>query len=125
MEFCLPAIPAMNHVFYRHTKMQPRRAVAGDGPYIIDQAGQRYLDASGGAAVSCLGHSHGDVIQAIKNQIDAIPYAHTAFFTTEAAETLADFLVDRARGLGRVYLVSGGTEAGEARLDAEDFLRLS
>ncbi|MFZ0486724.1 MAG: aspartate aminotransferase family protein [Arenicellales bacterium] len=106
----------MNHVFYRHTKMHPRRAVAGDGPYIVDQDGKRYLDASGGAAVSCLGHSHPDVIQAIKDQVDAIPYAHTAFFTTEAAESLADFLVDRARGLERVYFVSGGSEAVEAGL---------
>lgn len=106
----------MNHVFYRHAKMQPRRAVAGDGPYVIDQDGRRYLDASGGAAVSCLGHSHADVIQAIKEQVDAIPYAHTAFFTTEAAENLADFLVERADGMERVYFVSGGSEAVEAGL---------
>ncbi len=106
----------MSHVFYRHTRMQPRRAVAGDGPYIIDQDGKRYLDASGGAAVSCLGHSHPDVIRAIKEQVDAIPYAHTAFFTTEAAESLADFLVARSRGLERVYFVSGGSEAVEAGL---------
>lgn len=106
----------MSHVFYRHTRMQPRRAVAGDGPYIIDQDGKRYLDASGGAAVSCLGHSHPDVIRAIKEQVDAIPYAHTAFFTTEAAESLADFLVARSRALERVYFVSGGSEAVEAGL---------
>lgn len=106
----------MSHVFYRHTKMQPRRAVAGDGPYIIDQDGKRYLDASGGAAVSCLGHSHSDVVRAVKDQLDAIPYAHTAFFTSEAAESLADFLAERARGLERVYFVSGGSEAVEAGL---------
>jgi len=106
----------MNHVFYRHTRMRPKRAVAGDGPYIIDEDGKRYLDASGGAAVSCLGHDHPDVIRAIKEQLDAIPYAHTAFFTSEAAETLADFLVERARGLERVYFVSGGSEAVEAGL---------
>jgi len=106
----------MNHVFYRHTRMAPRRAVAGDGPYIIDEDGKRYLDASGGAAVSCLGHDHPDVIAAIKEQLDAIPYAHTAFFTTEAAERLADFLVERAAGLERVYFVSGGSEAVEAGL---------
>lgn len=96
--------------------MRPRRAVSGDGPYIIDQDGKRYLDASGGAAVSCLGHSHADVVGAIKKQIDAIPYAHTAFFTTDAAENLADFLVARAAGLDRVYFVSGGSEAVEAGL---------
>lgn len=106
----------MSHVFYRHTRMHPRRAVAGDGPYIIDQDGKRYLDASGGAAVSCLGHSDVDVIQAIKSQIDAIPYAHTSFFTSEAAESLSDFLIERAPGLERVYFVSGGSEAVEAGL---------
>lgn len=106
----------MSHIFYRHTKMQPRRAVAGDGPYIIDQDGKRYLDASGGAAVSCLGHSHADVVRAVKNQLDAIPYAHTAFFTSQTAESLADFLAERARGLERVYFVSGGSEAVEAGL---------
>lgn len=96
--------------------MQPSRAVRGDGPYVIDENGRRYLDASGGAAVSCLGHSQADVIQAIKKQVDAIPYAHTAFFTTEAAESLADFLCERARCLERVYFVSGGSEAVEAGL---------
>lgn len=96
--------------------MQPNRAVAGDGPYIIDQEGKRYLDASGGAAVSCLGHNHPDVIRAIKKQIDAIPYAHTSFFTSDAAEELADFLVERGPGMERVYFVSGGSEAIEAGL---------
>ena len=56
-------------------------AVGGEGPYVIDSAGRRYLDASGGAAVSCLGHSHPKVIAAIKAQLDRIPYAHSGFFT--------------------------------------------
>ena len=92
-------------------------AVGGDGPYIIDAEGKRYLDASGGAAVSCLGHSHRAVIQAIKDQLDKIPYAHTNFFTTEASEDLASHLVERAPGeLSRVYFVSGGSEANETAI---------
>ena len=75
-------------------------AVKGDGVYIIDSQGKRYLDGSGGAAVSCLGHSDPDVIAAIKHQVDAISFAHSGFFTSEPAEELADFLMTRAaRGM--------------------------
>ncbi len=106
----------MSRVFHRHTRMQLRYAVGGDGPYVIDADGRRYLDASGGAAVSCLGHSNKEVVDAIKAQLDAIPYAHTSFFTTQSAEQLAEFLIERSPGLGRVYFVSGGSEAVEAGL---------
>ncbi|MEO3999701.1 aspartate aminotransferase family protein [Mesorhizobium sp. CAU 1732] len=100
---------------------EPRRdlpvAVGGDGPFVIDSAGKRYLDASGGAAVSCLGHSERRVIEAIKAQLDRLPYAHTGFFTNEPAETLAEHLVARApEGLGHVYFVSGGSEANETAM---------
>ncbi len=92
-------------------------AARGDGPYIIDTQGRRYLDASGGAAVSSLGHSHAAVIAAIKAQLDKIPYAHTNFFTSEPSERLADFLTRRAPGdLERIYFVSGGSEANETAL---------
>lgn len=92
-------------------------AVKGDGAYIIDQSGKRYLDASGGAAVSCLGHSHPKVIEAIKKQVDSIAFAHTATFTSEPAEALADFLIERApEGIEHIYFVSGGSEAVEASL---------
>ena len=107
----------MTHVFHRHTKASYPVAVKGDGVFIEDSDGKRYLDASGGAAVSCLGHSDARVIEAIKAQIDAIPYAHTGFFTSEAAEELADRMVaDAPGGIDRVYLVSGGSEAVEAAL---------
>lgn len=92
-------------------------AVGGDGPFVIDSAGRRYLDASGGAAVSCLGHSERRVIEAIKAQLDRLPYAHTGFFTNEPAEALADHLTSRAPGdLGHVYFVSGGSEANETAM---------
>lgn len=106
----------MNHVFHRSPGHELPLAVSGDGPYVIDKAGRRYLDASGGAAVSCLGHDNKTVIDAIKVQLDQIPYAHTSFFSTEPAEELADFLVERSPGMERVYLLSGGSEAIESSL---------
>lgn len=107
----------MTHVFHRNPLQTLPTAVAGEGIELIDQNGKRYIDASGGAAVSCLGHSHADVINAIHQQIDAVAYAHTSFFTNDAAEELATFLAERAPGdLNHVYFVSGGSEAVEAAL---------
>ncbi|MFQ6023582.1 MAG: aspartate aminotransferase family protein [Acidiferrobacterales bacterium] len=107
----------MNHVFHRHTRMTLPFVASGDGAYIIDADGKRYLDASSGAAVSCLGHNHPAVIRAIKQQLDRIPYAHTSFFTNEPMEELADVLIESApKGLERVYFVCGGSEATEAAL---------
>jgi adenosylmethionine-8-amino-7-oxononanoate aminotransferase len=92
-------------------------AVSGSGVEIVDADGKRYLDASGGAAVSCLGHGHPDVLAAMHEQLNALAYSHTAFFTTEVAERLADRLIEDApAGLSHVYLVSGGSEAIEAAL---------
>ncbi|MFZ9297424.1 MAG: aspartate aminotransferase family protein [Hylemonella sp.] len=105
------------HVLHRHLKTLPPRAVSGHGPYLIDESGKRYLDGSGGAAVSCLGHGHPDVMAAMHQQIDRLAYAHTSFFTTEPAEELADFLIETAPpGMSHVYFVSGGSEAMEAAL---------
>ncbi len=107
----------MSHVFPRHTKIRTATAVAGDGPYIIDSTGKRYLDASGGAAVSCLGHSNDVVREAVKSQLDKLAWAHTSFFTSEPAEQLADMLIERApAGIERVYFVSGGSESTEAAM---------
>ncbi|MDA8747601.1 aspartate aminotransferase family protein [Litoreibacter sp.] len=107
----------MSHIFPRHTKQLPPKAVRGDGCYLYDDTGKQYLDASGGAAVSCLGHGDQTIIDAVKAQLDDLAYAHTGFFTSGPAETLADLLIKHAPGdLDRVYLVSGGSEAMEAAL---------
>ena len=107
----------MSQVFPRQIKAPPVKAVASDGCYIIDESGKRYLDASGGAAVSCLGHGDLEVIAAIKQQAEKLAFAHTGFFTSDPAEELADVLVRHAPGdLDRVYFVSGGSEAVEAAL---------
>lgn len=107
----------MSHIFPRHTKQLPPVAARGEGCYLYDTSGKQYLDASGGAAVSCLGHGDKTIINAVKTQLDNLAYAHTGFFTSEPAETLADLLIAHAPGdLDRVYLVSGGSEAMEAAL---------
>jgi adenosylmethionine-8-amino-7-oxononanoate aminotransferase len=107
----------MSHVIHRSLRTTPPVAVAAEGVYITDRSGKRYLDACGGAAVSCLGHAHPDVLAAMHAQIDRLAYAHTGFFTTEVTEALGDQLARTAPpGLDQVYLVSGGSEAVEAAL---------
>src|SRR6266404_5213244 len=107
----------MTHVLHRQINHAYPTAVSAKGIFIRDAAGKDYIDASGGAAVSCLGHSHPDVLAAMREQLDRLAYAHTSFFTTEVAEALADDLVAHAPpGIGRVFFVSGGSEAIEAAL---------
>lgn len=107
----------MSHVFPRHCHAQLPTAVGGEGVWLIDSDGKRYLDGSGGAAVSCLGHGDAEVTAAIKAQLDKLAFAHTGFLTSEPAEALADLLIAHAPGdLDRVYFVSGGSEATEAAI---------
>jgi adenosylmethionine-8-amino-7-oxononanoate aminotransferase len=107
----------MSHVFPRHCKSNLPTAVAGDGCYLIDSNGKRYFDGSGGAAVSCLGHSNHRVIDAVKTQVDQLAFAHTGFLTSDPAEQLAELLIEHApENLERVYFVSGGSEAVEAAI---------
>jgi len=107
----------MTRIIHRSLRAQLPTAVAGEGIHLIDAEGRRYIDASGGAAVSCLGHGHPRVRATMHRQLDAIAYAHTSFFTTEVAEALAQRLIAEAPpGISHVYLVSGGSEAVEAAL---------
>jgi len=107
----------VSNIFPRHTANLPPLAAYGDEAYVIDANGKHYLDACGGAAVSCLGHSNTAVVDAVKQQLDKIAYAHTGFFTSEPAEQLAAELCKRAPStFGRVYFHNGGSEAVEASL---------
>ncbi|MGX9355171.1 aspartate aminotransferase family protein [Roseobacteraceae bacterium S113] len=106
----------MSHVFPRNSKSPPIAVSHGQGAYLYDTEGKAYLNC-GDAAVSCLGHGDPHVTAAIKAQLDQVAFAHTGFFTSHPAEALADKLVAHApEGLGRVYFVSGGSEAMEAAL---------
>ncbi|MFN0178610.1 MAG: aspartate aminotransferase family protein [Gemmatimonadales bacterium] len=115
----------MSHVFGRFTNLVLPTVVRGDGPYLFDADGKRYLDACGGAAVSCLGHSEPRVARAIADQLARVSYASTVFFTSEPAERLADELVREApAGLTRVFFGSGGSEQvdGTLKLARQYFL---
>ena len=107
----------MSRVFHRDLHATYPKAVRGEGIYLIDSEGNRYLDACGGAAVSCLGHDHPAVLDAIRDQLSRLAYAHTSFFTTDALEELAEELAASApAGIERVYFTSGGSEAVEAAI---------
>jgi adenosylmethionine-8-amino-7-oxononanoate aminotransferase len=107
----------MSRVFHRHTGTDYPTVDHGEGIYLIDSAGKRYIDASGGAAVSCLGHGHPRVVEAVRDQVGCIEFAHTSFFTNAPMEELADRLIaDAPAGIDRAYFVSGGSEGVEAAL---------
>ena len=102
-----------SRVLYRSLAAAPRTAVGGDGVYLFDQEGRRYLDACCGVVVSSLGHNHRRVIEAIKRQAEALAYVHAGAFTNAPAEELAQFLTERSPGLTHAYFLSGGSEIVE------------
>ncbi len=107
----------MSHIIHRSLRSTPAVAARAEGAYIFDTQGKQYLDACGGAAVSCLGHAHPDVLAAMHRQIDQLAYAHTSFFTSDTVEQLAEQLTRTAPGdLNYAYFVSGGSEAVETAL---------
>lgn len=106
-----------SRVLHRSLRDTPPKAIGGEGVYLIAEDGRRVIDASGGAAVSCLGHQHPRVIEAMAKQASTLAYAHTAFFSSEPAEALAETLVGHEPGgLAYAYFVSGGSEAIEASI---------
>src|SRR5436190_14188250 len=105
------------HVFHRSTEARPPVAVRGQGIFLIDAQGRRYIDACGGAAVSCLGHGHAEIVAALADQAAQLEYVHTGFFTTDAAEQLAALIAEMSPGrLDRVWYTGSGSEAVEAAL---------
>ena len=106
-----------SNIFPRHTSYDLPISSYGDGCYIIDNNGKKYLDGSCGAAVSCLGHSDQTINDAIIKQTEKLAFSHTSFFTSEPAEELARVLSKNSpTGLDKVYFVSSGSEAIEASL---------
>ena len=109
----------MTHILHRVFEQPLPTIVGGKGNWLIDKDGHRYLDACGGAAVSCLGHDNARVRQAIHDQTDRLAFAHTGTFTNDPAEDLADELIRRApagTGDGRAMFLGSGSEAMEAAL---------
>ncbi|MCG7360056.1 aspartate aminotransferase family protein [Roseomonas sp. ACRSG] len=107
----------MTRILHRSSRSAPPVAVSAQGPWITQADGRRLLDACGGAAVSCLGHGHPRVVEAIRRQVGQLDYVHSGSFSNEAAEELAEVLVGHEPGgLTGAYFVSSGSEAMEAAL---------
>jgi len=101
-------------VFYRNSKKSYPTAVRGEGIYIYDSAGKRYIDGSAGAAVVGIGHGVKEITEAMVRQAEKISFAHGSQFTSEASIELASKLIRLApEGMTRVYFLSGGSEAVE------------
>jgi adenosylmethionine-8-amino-7-oxononanoate aminotransferase len=107
----------MTRILHRQIGQSYPVAATAQGVIIRDGTGKEYIDASAGAAVSCLGHSHPDVLAAMHEQLKQLAYAHTSFFTSQVAEELAEELITHApQGIGHVFYVSSGSEAVEAAI---------
>src|SRR5271156_501020 len=93
-----------SRIMHRSLRDTPPKATGGKGVWLIAEDGHQAIDASGGAAVSCLGHQHPRVLDAIARQAGKLAFAHTAFFSSEPAEALAQNLVGHEPGgLAYVY----------------------
>ncbi|KAJ5682988.1 hypothetical protein N7462_006153 [Penicillium macrosclerotiorum] len=94
-------------VLHRDTHFFPMKAIGGKGSYIFLEDGTKFLDSTGGAAVSCLGHGNERITDAIKDQMNQISYCHSAFFGTQVTEDLASFLTESTGGkLSKLFVVS-------------------
>ncbi|KAF2143408.1 uncharacterized protein K452DRAFT_347250 [Aplosporella prunicola CBS 121167] len=122
-----PSSSQTSHILHRSLRRSPHRVVAASGNYLTLSNGQKILDATGGAAVACLGHGNQCVKDAIARQMDEVSYCHSLFFSTGAAERLGDELVGSTRGrMSKAFIVSSGSEAVEAamKLARQYFLEL-
>jgi adenosylmethionine-8-amino-7-oxononanoate aminotransferase len=112
-------MPPPSALFPRNFRKDYPVAVRGEGCWIIDQSGRRFLDASGQAAVVSIGHGVAEIGRAMAEQASRIAFAHTTQFHSEPAEKLARRLLDLAPPnfrAGRVYFTSGGSEATETAI---------
>jgi adenosylmethionine-8-amino-7-oxononanoate aminotransferase len=106
----------MSRVLHRSGAIPPV-AVRGEGIYLHTEDGRAIIDASGGAAVACLGHGNRRVAEAIGRQAATMAYAHTGTFSNQPAEDLAEILLhDEPGGLSRAWFCSSGSEGNEAAI---------
>lgn len=105
------------NVLYRKLRHQFPKIVRGEGIYLFDENGKRYIDASGGAVVSNLGHGNRAIAEAIARQAAQLEYVSGVQFTHESVEQLAAALCAVAPpGLDKAFFLASGTEATEAAM---------
>ncbi|KAF2222620.1 pyridoxal phosphate-dependent transferase [Elsinoe ampelina] len=109
--------PALSSVLHRTLHSDPLKVIRAKGNYLYLSNGQRILDATGGAAVSCLGHGDERVKAAMMAQMDEVAYCHSLFYGTETGEALAKELCETTGGeMVRAFFISSGSEAMEAAM---------
>lgn len=107
----------LSAVLHRSLHDQPLKVLKADGLYLHLENGQRVVDASGGAAVACLGHNNVRVKTAMVEQIDSVTYCHSLFYSTDAVENLCRILIDgTGHKMSKVFVVSSGSEAIESAI---------
>lgn len=103
-----------SYLFYQNRNPRPFLS-HGEGIYLFDESGKRYIDGSSGAMVSNIGHSNPRVLEKIKAQMDKATFGYRLHFRTHPSEDLAAKTVAMTpEGLDRVFFVSGGSEAVES-----------
>lgn len=107
----------MTDVFYRSPARKYPTIARGEGVYLWDTEGRRYLDGASGALVANLGHGQSEIVAAMAQQAERVAFAHTMRFTSEAQEELAHRIASLLPfGLRHTYPVSGGSEATETAI---------
>ncbi|KAI9783093.1 MAG: hypothetical protein M1839_004262 [Geoglossum umbratile] len=121
-------VPTGSALLHRDLHRDPSRVARASGSYLTLSNGRVILDATGGAAVSCLGHGNQRVTNAIVAQLGEVAYCHTTLFTSSGAEGLARVLIDSTHGeMAKAFIVSSGSEAMEAamKLARQYYLEIS
>ncbi len=109
-------IPAGDRIFHRTLKKDWRFITRGDGIYLYDTGGKRYLDAAAGVHVVSIGHGVKEIVDAMEEQASKVCFTYGRFLTQSQVD-LAEKITELApEGLSRVFYVSGGSEATEAAM---------
>ncbi len=108
---------SQSSVFRRHSSAPHPEIIRGEGVYLYDSEGRRYIDASGGALVVSVGHGVAEIADAAREQTGRLAYVHGSEFTSPTVEALAREMARRApMDDARLFLVSGGSEATETAI---------
>lgn len=107
----------LDAVFHRNLNKDYPIITHGEGVYLFDNNGKRYIDASSGAVAANLGHSNEKIAKAMYEQAKQVGFVHTMRFETDVLHKLARKIVKMApTSLNKVYFTSGGSEANESAI---------
>lgn len=124
MATTIPTEATISSVLHASLATSPPKIVSAKGNYLKTSDGRNIFDATGGAAVACIGHNHPRVKRAITEQLDAVAYCFSPWFTTGAYERLANFLTESTGGvMEKVFVVGSGLPSNSPSI-SHDSLRI-